>query len=118
MTKTTDNRATITVKFLKEAQYESKLFKVVEINKKHPLLDKFIKEWEDTKMIYLKNKYLNMKKTPLELQSYYRVQLNFEEFTNNDGKDIVFINKIRYKAVEFEEEVFINESDDNYCKIQ
>jgi hypothetical protein len=110
---TTTNRATITVKYLKPANYESKLFKVVEVNKDNLLLKKFVKEWEDMKMIYLKDKYLNEKHTPLELQSYYRVQLYFEEFTNNDGKDIVFINRIRHKPVEYEEKIFINSEDES-----
>jgi hypothetical protein len=112
-TTTSNNRATVTLKFLKTANYESKLFKVVEVNKDHQLLNKFIKSWEGTKMMYLKEKYLNEKHNPLSLGSYYRVQLSFEEFTNNDGKDIVFINKIRYKAVEFEEKVMMNSDDES-----
>lgn len=106
-----DNRATFTAKFLKEAQYESKLFKVVEVNTDHPLLDKFVKNWEDMRMIYLKNKYLNVKK--LEVGSYYKFLVYFEQFTNNEDKEIIYINKIRHKSVEFDERVYMDSEDDS-----
>ena len=109
---TATNKATITLKYLKPANYESKLFKLCEVNKNHPLLQKFIKNWEDVKMMYLKDKYLNTKHCPLELGNYYRVQVCFEQFVNNEGKEIVFINKIRHKSVEYEEQVYMNSEDE------
>lgn len=110
----TSMKATFTAKYLKVAQYDSQLFKVVEVNKDHPLLNKFIKTWEDMKMIYLKDKYLNTNHTPLELQSYYRIQVCFEEFTNNEGKDIIFINKIRHKPVEYVEVCVDSEDESDF----
>ena len=104
-TKTTrpTNSAKFIVKYLKEAQYESKLFKIVEMINTHTLLHKFIKQWEGVDMIYLKNKYLNEQHTELITGNYYKVMVYFEQFTNDEGKEIVYINKIRHKSVEFEE---------------
>lgn len=103
--------ATFTAKFLKEANYDSKLFKIVEVNKTHQLLDKFVKNWEDMEMIYLKNKYL--KNNKLEPKNYYKFRVGFQEFVNNEGKDVVYINKIKYKPVEFTEKVFLNIEDED-----
>ena len=112
-TKATDNKSTFTAKFLKEANYDSKLFKLEEVNKHHPLLDKFVKNWEGVKMIYLKNKYLNEKHATLEVGSYYRFLVCFEQFTNNEDKEIVFINKIRHKSVEYEEKVYVDSDEED-----
>jgi len=107
------NTATFIAKYLKIANYDSKLFKIVEVNKDHKLLSKFVKMWEGTKMIYLKDKYLNEKYTPLNLHDYYKFQVYFEQFTNNEGKDIVYINKIRHKSVEYQEKVYMHSDEDS-----
>ena len=112
--KTTNNKATITVKFLKEAKYETNMFKIVEINVNHKLLDRFIKEYDGTRLIYLKHKYMNLEKTPLENNKFYKVQLSFEQFINNEEKEIIFINKIRHKQVKYVEKVYDFSSDEDY----
>ncbi len=109
----TSTKATLTLKFLKNANYDSKLFKVCEVNVDHKLLSHFVKVWEDCSMIYLKEKYLNEKKVPLVLQNYYRVQLCFEQFTNSEGKDIVFVNKIRHRALPEYTEKTMEDSDND-----
>lgn len=109
----TTNKATITMKYLKEGDYDSKLFKVLEVNSNHPLLSNFVKVWEDCRMIYIKNKYLNQKKNPLELMKYYRARLLFDNFTNEEGKDIVYISKVHYKPIEYTEDVFDNSDEDS-----
>ena len=114
MTTTTKKQTTtITTKYLKEAQYESKLFKVVEYNNTHKILKRFVKNWEEAHFVYLKNKYLDKNHDTLEEGNYYKMKLTFDCFTNDEGKDIVYICKIRYKPVEYQEKVVMNESDDS-----
>jgi len=107
---TTTNKATLILKFLKDAKFESKLFKVLEVEKDHPLLNKFIKEWENVKLIYLKEKYLNTKHTELIAGDYYKFQLSFDKF-EKEGKEIVFINKVRFKVAQYTE-VNLDSEDD------
>lgn len=102
--------AIITTKYLKQSQY-SNLFKVCEINVDNPLLEKFVKQWEDAKMIYLKEKYMNIAKTPIEVGKYYKMKLRFDTFTK-DGEEITYINGIRYKQVEYEEKKYDSEGSD------
>tara|TARA_R110000868_G_scaffold137660_2_gene351223 strand:- start:4012 stop:4359 length:348 start_codon:yes stop_codon:yes gene_type:complete len=87
----------ITAKYLKPAQYDAKLFKVCEHDTSHEKLNKFVKVWEGTHLIYLKEKYLaktNIELVPLE---FYKLKLTFDEFTNSNGEFIQYISKIRLK---------------------
>jgi hypothetical protein len=102
-------KSLFTAKFIKEAKFDTKMFKVVEIHKHHILLDRFIKNWEGKQFIYLKNKYLN---GDLELLSYYKILVSFEKFTNEEGKEIVYINGIKFKPVEYKETRYVFADDD------
>lgn len=107
---TTSNKTTITAKYIKEAQYESQLFKVVEYDTKHPILKKFVKVWEDANFIYLKDKHLEKNKDDLITSDYYKIKLTFDEFDNDEGKHIIYIKKIKYKAVKYTE---VNDNSDD-----
>ena len=106
---------TVTLKYLKEAQYESKLFKVCEFNANNSVLARFIKPYEDTNFLYLKEKYLDANKTKVEPLHFYKMKLYFDTFTNNEDKDITYISKVRVKETDYKEvvEVDMGEDSDN-----
>ena len=106
---------TVTLKYLKEAQYESKLFKVCEFNPNNSVLAIFIKPYEDTNFIYLKTKYLDANKTQVEPLKFYKMKLYFDSFTNNEDKEITYISKVRVKETDYEEvnEVVMGKDSDN-----
>ncbi len=106
--------STFTAKYLKPAQYESKLFKIVEYHKRNHLLEKFVKNWEDNELIYLKEKYLEMNNDTLEEKNYYKVKVWFSQFTTDDKKDILYIAKIKYKAVDYKEKVVMNSDNSDF----
>ena len=89
----------ITAKYLKPAQFDSKLFKVCEYDEEHEKLQSFIKPYEGTDFLYLKEKYLAKSKTELAPHHYYKIKLTFDEFTNKKGEDIKYISKIRLKLL-------------------
>jgi len=100
-----------TAKYLKDAQYDSKLFKVVE--GLSPKMDRFVKTWDNENFIYLKNKYLDANKDDLERLKYYKIKIWVESFTNDEGKQITYISKIKYIPTHFTEKVEANESSDD-----
>ena len=97
-------QATLTVKFLKEANYDSKLFKVLKHSKSNNLT-RMVKDWDDEKFIYLKNKYLDQNKEELERLKYYRMKVKFDSFKNEQGENITYVCRIKYKPTHFEEKV-------------
>ena len=105
---------TVTLKYLKEAQYESKLFKVCEFNANNSVLSRFVKPYEDTNFIYLKTKYLDANKTQVEPLHYYKMKLYFDTFTNKEDKDVTYISKVRVKETDYTEpdEVVMGEDSD------
>ncbi len=109
---TTKNKTTIIVKYLKDAQFDSKLFKVCE-STSHKCLDKFIKTWDDEKFIYLKNKYLDMNKEELERLKYYKMKIYFDSFKNGEDKEVLYICKVRHKLTEYHELVKEDKDSDN-----
>ena len=108
------SKTTITAKYLKVAKYESKLFKVCE-SSPNEKLNKFIKVWEGCSMIYLKEKHLDANTEELELGKFYKMRLYFDEFLNDEGKNILYVSKIRYKQdPDYREKVkFHDNSDDS-----
>ena len=107
----------VTLKYIKEAQYNSKLFKVC-VKKNCQKLNKMLKTWDDETFIYLKDKYLDLNKEAVELMGMYDMKLYFDEYTNNDDETIVYINKIRYKPSTFVEKHVVaslgEDSDDDW----
>jgi hypothetical protein len=46
------------------------------------------------------------------LLSYYKILVSFEKFTNEEGKEIVYINGIKFKPVEYKETRYVFADDD------
>jgi hypothetical protein len=93
-------KAVITSKYIKQGQYESKLFKVLE-SEKNDVLSKMVKSWDNESFLYIKEKVLLGQ--DLEINKYYKMKLYFDSFTTDEGKDITYIRGVKYKEVDFHE---------------
>jgi len=114
-TKMTSTSTVITAKFIKTADYDSCLFKVVEQKEEHETLGNYIKEFNGDNFIYLKNKYLDANKKGLDLLCYYKMKLSFDTFTNKEDKEITYISQIRYRVLpDYKEPVNELSSDDEF----
>jgi len=89
-------KSIVILKYIKEAKFESKLFKVCEVQTNEVLFNEFTKTWDNERFVYLKNKYL---KQELESLSYYKTKIKMDSFTNNLGETIKFICYVKCKPM-------------------
>tara|TARA_R110000868_G_scaffold67834_1_gene200926 strand:- start:3170 stop:3559 length:390 start_codon:yes stop_codon:yes gene_type:complete len=87
------SKTTATIKYIKSSNFESQLFKVMEYDNKQEDLLKVLKVWDNSKFLYIKDKYL-----PNNLVSgkFYKCKMTFGKF-EKDGDEIVYINAVRLK---------------------
>lgn len=101
----------IFVKYLKPAQYESKLFAVVKYNQNKHQLKPIVKTHKDKRYLYIKDKYLN--NVELEEYHYYAFKIYIDSYVNKDlGKEIHYIGGLFDKTKKNKAELIQLEGND------
>ena len=88
----------ITLKYIKEGNFNSSLFKVYLFDKDNKILMNTMKTWDNSHFIYLKNKLLPK---DLHKNTCYRFKLYYTTFETDDNKTINYIKKIKGKISDF-----------------
>ena len=104
-----DMRTSCLLQYIQEGNFDSKLFRVVSCEKDNLMLNKMLKEWDDSKWLYIKNKKIT-KKTKLEEKMYYQTKLKFAEFTPED-KVITYIKKAKFVLTDHKPRYVVDSSD-------
>jgi len=84
------------VKYLKEGKFNSQLFAVLKKSEGNKKLNDMVKDFNDSKYLYLKDKHLS--KVELVKFKTYALKLYLDEFVGKDGKEVVYVSGIFDKS--------------------
>ena len=91
-------KTTLTLKYIKIAEYDSHLFKIMECDQSHSDLRTVKKEWDDSHFLYIKDKYLP---DDMSEGTYYNAKLYFNQFDTKEGKRVTYICAVKLTETKY-----------------